>query len=226
MVIRAAWLPRNIRNASGNGGGLLLGYMPIVCNFFPVAKWLFLLKKPELLSLGFRSRWPWWTKCKGDTWICSFQASSVPQSCKPSIFLTSTTLTQWRGYEMWRWSKSRVTSRYNNRVTRWGGGELFLCMPSIRPCKLSLSEMLGPQRSAARRDWKFWISDIWIHALGHSACISGADKDGQRKDFASLWFARYPGIYSTCHGLRVSNNITLKNVAFSLEFSLFWPIRC
>ncbi|PPQ87069.1 hypothetical protein CVT25_000049 [Psilocybe cyanescens] len=30
MVIRAAWLPRNIRNASGNGGGLLVGYMPIV----------------------------------------------------------------------------------------------------------------------------------------------------------------------------------------------------
>lgn len=30
MVLRAAWLPRNIRNASGNGGGILLGYMPIV----------------------------------------------------------------------------------------------------------------------------------------------------------------------------------------------------
>lgn len=30
MILRAAWLPRNIRNASGNGGGLLLGYMPIV----------------------------------------------------------------------------------------------------------------------------------------------------------------------------------------------------
>ncbi|KDR80462.1 hypothetical protein GALMADRAFT_117237, partial [Galerina marginata CBS 339.88] len=27
MVVRATWLPRNIRNASGNGGGLLLGYM-------------------------------------------------------------------------------------------------------------------------------------------------------------------------------------------------------
>lgn len=31
MVLRPAWLPRNIRNASGNGGGVLLGYMPIVC---------------------------------------------------------------------------------------------------------------------------------------------------------------------------------------------------
>ncbi|KAF8800476.1 hypothetical protein BYT27DRAFT_7262875 [Phlegmacium glaucopus] len=30
MVIPAAWLPWNIRNASGNGSGLLLGYMPIV----------------------------------------------------------------------------------------------------------------------------------------------------------------------------------------------------
>ncbi|KZT29211.1 hypothetical protein NEOLEDRAFT_1086238 [Neolentinus lepideus HHB14362 ss-1] len=30
MVLRAAWLPRNIRNASGNGGGVLLGYLPIV----------------------------------------------------------------------------------------------------------------------------------------------------------------------------------------------------
>jgi hypothetical protein len=30
MVLRAAWLPKNIRNASGNGGGILLGYMPIV----------------------------------------------------------------------------------------------------------------------------------------------------------------------------------------------------
>jgi len=30
MILRAAWLPKNIRNASGNGGGILLGYMPIV----------------------------------------------------------------------------------------------------------------------------------------------------------------------------------------------------
>jgi hypothetical protein len=30
MVLRAAWLPRQIRNASGNGGGVLLGYMPMV----------------------------------------------------------------------------------------------------------------------------------------------------------------------------------------------------
>lgn len=30
MILRAAWLPRSIRNASGNGGGILLGYMPIV----------------------------------------------------------------------------------------------------------------------------------------------------------------------------------------------------
>jgi len=30
MVLRAARLPRSIRNASGNGGGVLLGYMPIV----------------------------------------------------------------------------------------------------------------------------------------------------------------------------------------------------
>lgn len=28
--MRAAWLPSNIRNASGNGGGVLIGYMPIV----------------------------------------------------------------------------------------------------------------------------------------------------------------------------------------------------
>lgn len=30
MLLRPAWLPRHIRNASGNGGGVLLGYMPIV----------------------------------------------------------------------------------------------------------------------------------------------------------------------------------------------------
>ena len=30
MVLRAAWLPQQIRNASGNGGGVLLRYMPIV----------------------------------------------------------------------------------------------------------------------------------------------------------------------------------------------------
>ncbi|KII90328.1 hypothetical protein PLICRDRAFT_107314, partial [Plicaturopsis crispa FD-325 SS-3] len=30
IVLRAAWLPRHIRNASGNGGGVLIGYMPIV----------------------------------------------------------------------------------------------------------------------------------------------------------------------------------------------------
>ncbi|KAF7967343.1 hypothetical protein HWV62_34677 [Athelia sp. TMB] len=30
IVLRAAWLPSKIRNASGNGGGVLVGYMPIV----------------------------------------------------------------------------------------------------------------------------------------------------------------------------------------------------
>ncbi|TFK47051.1 hypothetical protein OE88DRAFT_1774381 [Heliocybe sulcata] len=30
MILRAAWLPRQIRNASGNGGGVLVGYMPII----------------------------------------------------------------------------------------------------------------------------------------------------------------------------------------------------
>ncbi|PPQ86075.1 hypothetical protein CVT25_003329, partial [Psilocybe cyanescens] len=30
MILCAAWLPRNIRNASGNGSGILLGYMPII----------------------------------------------------------------------------------------------------------------------------------------------------------------------------------------------------
>lgn len=29
MVLRPAFLPREIRNASGNGGGILLGYMPV-----------------------------------------------------------------------------------------------------------------------------------------------------------------------------------------------------
>lgn len=30
VLLRAAFLPRSIRNASGNGGEILLGYMPIV----------------------------------------------------------------------------------------------------------------------------------------------------------------------------------------------------
>ncbi|KAG6847873.1 hypothetical protein H0H93_005308 [Arthromyces matolae] len=30
MILRPAWLPREIRNGSGNGGGVLLGYMPMV----------------------------------------------------------------------------------------------------------------------------------------------------------------------------------------------------
>jgi len=30
MILRPAWLPRQIRNASGNGGGVLIRYMPIV----------------------------------------------------------------------------------------------------------------------------------------------------------------------------------------------------
>ena len=30
MVLRPVWLSRQIRNASGNGGGVLVGYMPIV----------------------------------------------------------------------------------------------------------------------------------------------------------------------------------------------------
>ena len=30
MILCAAWFPKNIRNAAGNGGGILLGYIPIV----------------------------------------------------------------------------------------------------------------------------------------------------------------------------------------------------
>jgi hypothetical protein len=34
ILLRAAFLPRKIRNASGNGGGVLIGYMPIVNIYF------------------------------------------------------------------------------------------------------------------------------------------------------------------------------------------------
>jgi hypothetical protein len=30
ILLRAAFLPGDIRNASGNGGGVLVGYMPVV----------------------------------------------------------------------------------------------------------------------------------------------------------------------------------------------------
>jgi Plavaka transposase len=30
ILLRAAFLPSEIRNASGNGGGVLIGYMPVV----------------------------------------------------------------------------------------------------------------------------------------------------------------------------------------------------
>ena len=30
ILLRAAFLPRKIRNCSGNGGGVLIGYMPVV----------------------------------------------------------------------------------------------------------------------------------------------------------------------------------------------------
>ena len=30
MIIRAAWLPHEIRNGSGNGGGILVAYIPVV----------------------------------------------------------------------------------------------------------------------------------------------------------------------------------------------------
>lgn len=30
ILLRAAFLPRKIRNCSGNGGGVLVGYMPVV----------------------------------------------------------------------------------------------------------------------------------------------------------------------------------------------------
>jgi len=35
MLLRPAWLPRQIRNASGNGGGVLIGYMPVVGHKHP-----------------------------------------------------------------------------------------------------------------------------------------------------------------------------------------------
>jgi hypothetical protein len=48
MVLRPAWLPREVRNASGNGGGLLLGYMPIV-------SFLYVKNKTRILTaLGIR----------------------------------------------------------------------------------------------------------------------------------------------------------------------------
>ena len=30
MLLQPAWLPRQIKNASGDGGGVLFGYMPVV----------------------------------------------------------------------------------------------------------------------------------------------------------------------------------------------------
>lgn len=34
ILLRAAFLPGEIRNASGNGGGVLIGYMPVVSAIF------------------------------------------------------------------------------------------------------------------------------------------------------------------------------------------------
>ena len=42
MVLRPAWLPRRIRNASGNEGGVLVGYMPMVSFTYRICSLLIL----------------------------------------------------------------------------------------------------------------------------------------------------------------------------------------
>ena len=43
ILLRAAFLPGDIRNASGNGGGVLVGYMPVVRAIFKLLHHLLIL---------------------------------------------------------------------------------------------------------------------------------------------------------------------------------------
>ena len=49
MMLQAAWLPRQIRNASGNSGGVLLGYMPMV--YLVSIPLVFLMVVPDFGSI-------------------------------------------------------------------------------------------------------------------------------------------------------------------------------
>ena len=77
MLLRPVWLPRQIRNASGNGGGVLVGYMPVVSH-----KRLFkdnFSCEPDVDRRSIRSNQP---LCGREGGICTFQTRSIPKGFK------------------------------------------------------------------------------------------------------------------------------------------------
>ncbi len=94
MVLRPAWLPRRIRNASGNGGGVLVGYMPMVN---------FALRICTLSSMYYADYWylgSFKPVIRWDRSICSLQERYLPEGFKncsvefstPAFWLSHRTL--------------------------------------------------------------------------------------------------------------------------------------
>lgn len=80
MLLRPAWLPRQIRNGSGNGGGVLVGYMPVVSHKRPLQN-----KFSQGLDLDrrpIRSNQP---LCSTERGVRSLQTRSISKGFKEGV---------------------------------------------------------------------------------------------------------------------------------------------
>jgi len=92
MILRPAWLPRQIRNASGNGGGVLIGYMPIVGH-----KCLYKTKFLHMLNIDWRSIGPDQSLCCREGRVCALQTRSISEGFEEGFPKLEATFEIWRG---------------------------------------------------------------------------------------------------------------------------------
>ena len=184
MILCAAWLPRSICNASGNGGGILLGYMPMVscCQ----------LKTYQIsLYLWWQDWGPSpseWSRSSRDLGIRSVQTRNLSKSSFPGFCNCGKTLTTRRSPSLQWWYHKGSSTWSSHCIT--GRRRIFILLRlSSRNCKPSMPQMPGTQIWTSSGDKVLWHPDIWDHALCHWTRFPGDLKKWQRENSPGLWIA-------------------------------------
>jgi hypothetical protein len=90
MLLQPAWLPCQIRNGSGNRGGVLIRYMPVV-GHNTCSK----INSHLVLDLGRRSIRSFQPLCSREGGVCTLQTRSLSKGFKESVPKLEAAFAQW-----------------------------------------------------------------------------------------------------------------------------------
>ena len=192
MVLRPVWLPRQVRNASGNGGGLLLGYMPVV-SFALFLKKIHVSNSHMIQFLDRRPFWSFWSFNCRNFGICAVQAGGLSKDPWADFSNPEAPLSLRWSTLLCRWSVSHSVPWHSYWITGWWGSILLLRLPCSYG-KLSMPKMSCSQGQASPSFKKLSYTNLRINASCNTGSFNGPNKSAKGKDFTRPWSSWHWGM--------------------------------